>query len=190
MKSIAIFVSGEGTNAAAIIDYFRGSEVARVCIVVCNRKDAGAHRLLADKGVPIVDITQATLSDKDNMTRLLQGVDYIVLAGFLAFIPDWLTERYEGRILNIHPSLLPRHGGRGMYGLRVHEAVLESGDRESGITIHLVNNKYDSGEILFQTRCPVLPDDTAETLAQRVHELEHMYYPQIIEQSIKNEADS
>lgn len=190
MKGIAVFVSGMGTNAAAVIDHFAGGEAARVKVVVCNRRDAGAHSLLASRGVPIVDISSAALADREAMGAILDGVDMIALAGFLAFVPDWLTARYAGRILNIHPSLLPRHGGRGMYGLRVHRAVIESGEQESGITIHRVDGKYDNGEILFQAKCPVLPGDTAETLAQRVHELEYKYYPQIIEQLIRDEADS
>lgn len=188
MVKIGIFVSGTGTNARNIINYFARSEAARVAVVVCDRAKAPAHELLKGTGVPVVDISGAELASPERMHALLgrYEVGFIALAGFLAFVPDYLTEEYRGRMLNIHPSLLPRHGGKGMWGLRVHRDVIESGERESGVTIHYVTGLYDAGEAVLQVKCPVLKDDTPESLAARVHELEYEYYPRAIEEVIKN----
>jgi phosphoribosylglycinamide formyltransferase-1 len=113
-----------------------------------------------------------------------EGIDFIVLAGYMKLIPEWIVFRYKDKIVNIHPALLPKYGGKGMYGNHVHEAVIAAGETESGITIHLVNSKYDEGKILFQTTCPVSPDETPETLATKIHRLEHRHYPIVIEQYI------
>lgn len=181
---IAIFASGSGSNAEAIISYFNAGPDSRaeVALVVTNRPDAGvigrAHRL----DVPVTVLTRSELADPDFMLPLMDrySIDIVVLAGFLMMIPPFLIHRYEGRIVNIHPSLLPRHGGKGMYGRRVHEAVIAAGDTVTGITIHQVSERYDEGAILFQATVPVHPGDTPADVEARVHTLEHHNYPRII----------
>lgn len=183
-RNIAIFASGNGTNAENIIKYFSGNKDIKVKIVMANKTDAfvleRAHRL----GIPTLYINREQWADATHILTLLheQQIDFIVLAGFLARIPDALLHAYPNRIVNIHPSLLPKFGGKGMYGNKVHEAVVAAGETESGITIHYLNEHYDEGQIIAQYRCPVLPDDTPQDVATRVHALEYEYYPKVIEQ--------
>lgn len=186
-RNIAIFASGNGTNAENIIKYFSGNKDIKVKIVMANKADAfvleRAHRL----GIPTLYINREQWADATHILTLLheQQIDFIVLAGFLARIPDALLHAYPNRIVNIHPSLLPKFGGKGMYGNKVHEAVVTAGETESGITIHYLNEHYDEGQIIAQYRCSVLPDDTPQDVATRVHALEYEYYPKVIEQLLQ-----
>lgn len=185
MRKIAIFASGEGTNAEQIICYFNARETAEVSLVVASRPTAGVIRRSERLHVPCRVVTPAEL-EAGKASALLReyDIDFIVLAGFLLKVPDELVAAYPHKIVNIHPSLLPKYGGKGMYGLHVHEAVLAAGDRESGITIHYINGHYDKGVVIFQARCEVLPDDTPESLADRIHQLEYRYYPRLIEELV------
>lgn len=186
MKNIAIFVSGGGTNCENIIRYFRGREDVNVCLVVSNKADAYALVRAARCGVPSRVLSRAEINDETMVISLLDeyAVDYIVLAGFMLMIPAFLTARYDRRIINIHPSLLPKYGGKGMYGHYVHEAVKAAGDSESGITIHYVSNVCDGGEIIAQFATTVSPDDTAEDIERKVRLLEQRHFPQVIDSVI------
>ncbi|MBW6501473.1 MAG: phosphoribosylglycinamide formyltransferase [Bacteroidales bacterium] len=186
MRNIAIFASGSGTNAENIIRYFSNTNTAKVCLVLSNRKDSYVLKRATEHKVRTIFferndfyVTGKVLSDLRSAKT-----DFIALAGFLWLVPENILKEFEGRIINIHPALLPAYGGKGMYGDRVHRAVIRNGDAESGITIHHVNRHYDSGDIIFQARCRVEPSDTPETLAARVHELEYRYYPEIIGEMI------
>lgn len=193
MKNLVIFASGNGSNAQNIIEYFNSTSSeessAKVVRVICNRTNAYVLERAAKLGVPTSVITKEELSEgPQGLLEILEkdSTDLIILAGYLLKIPDEVIAGYRGRIINIHPSLLPAYGGKGMYGNRVHEAVIAAGERVSGITIHLVDENYDSGKILFQAECPLLENDTPETLAGRIHKLEHTHFPHIIEEYIKN----
>lgn len=185
MKRIAIFASGEGTNAEAITRYFNDRTDVRVVGVFGNRMKAGVFKRLSRYGIDSYYFSSEewTKRKAENVLRILtvKQVDLVVLAGFLLVIPEELVEAYRGRIINIHPSLLPKYGGRGMWGMKVHEAVLDAKEAESGITIHYVDNEVDGGEIIFQATCPVLPEDTPEDLANRVHALEHHHFPRVVD---------
>lgn len=188
MTNIAIFASGSGTNAEAIMEHFAASTTARVALLLSNRADAFALKRAERFGVPTAVFSREEFRDPEGaVARLLKEhhIEFIVLAGFLWLVPDYLTTRYAGRIVNIHPALLPKFGGKGMYGHYVHEAVLAAGETRSGITIHLVNERYDSGDILFQATVPVSPDDTPDSLAEKIHTLEHRHFPTVIEQTIQ-----
>lgn len=182
MKKIAIFASGSGTNAENIIRYFAAGDLARVELVLCNRPGAGVLARAASLGVECVVFDRDTFYNSDRIVELLRGhgIDYVVLAGFLWLVPSSLIAAFPGRIVNIHPALLPKYGGKGMYGDKVHLAVVEAGETESGITIHLVNEHYDSGAVLAQFRIPVLPDDTPDQVAAKVHALEYEHFPAVI----------
>ncbi len=186
MTNIAIFVSGNGTNCENIIRYFQTHETIRPVLVLSNRADAYALVRARNLGVPSVVMPKAEFNDETKLMALMReySVDFIVLAGFLPFIPSFLTEAYERRMLNIHPSLLPKYGGKGMYGHHVHEAVRAANETETGITIHYVSNVCDGGEIVFQTTTPVLPDDTPDDIAANIHILEQKYFPGVIEEVI------
>lgn len=185
-KSIAIFASGSGTNAENIIRYFDKNESARVRLVLSNKKDAyvleRAHRL----GVPAEVFLKPAWDSPETILATLRDyeVDFIVLAGFLLRVPDLILHAYPNRIINIHPALLPKFGGKGMYGDRVHEAVVAAGEKETGITIHYINEHYDEGDVIFQATCPVLPEDTPAEVAKRVHALEYKHFPVVIERLI------
>jgi phosphoribosylglycinamide formyltransferase-1 len=185
VKRIAILASGSGSNAQCLVEHFHGHAAAEVVLIGCDQPNAGVLQRAWDLGMPSYLFNGAQLKD-GTVLHELQGlrVDLIVLAGFLRLIPAAMVQAFPGRIVNIHPALLPKYGGKGMYGQRVHESVIASGERESGITIHLVNEHYDEGEHLFQARCPVLPEDTPETLAQRIHTLEHGHLPRVVEELI------
>lgn len=184
MKSLAIFASGEGTNAENLIRYFSRRATARVALVVTNRRQAGVVARAERLGVPVEWVPAKEWADSARVMDLLRryDVDAIVLAGYLLLLPEYLVEAYSGRIVNIHPALLPLHAGKGMYGMRVHQDVVRCGERETGITIHLVDAHYDHGRTLFQAKCPVAAGDTPEAVAARVHELEYRYYPEVVEQ--------
>ena len=182
MKNIVIFASGAGTNAENIIRYFSNEKKAKVVLVLSNKPQAKVLERAAALGVDVFFFDRRQFYETEEVLFILQrrNADLIVLAGFLWLVPLRIIEAYKGRIVNIHPALLPGFGGKGMYGDRVHKAVLDARCKESGITIHFVNEHYDSGDIIFQARCPVLPGDDADTLASRVHALEYEHYPVVI----------
>ncbi len=186
---IAIFASGAGSNAEKIMDHFRDHPRIRVGLVVCNKPQAGVIRIAARERIPVLLIEPDRFLRGDGYLPelALHRIGFIVLAGFLWKIPETLIGAYGGRIINIHPALLPKFGGKGMYGNRVHEAVLAAGEKQSGITIHNVDALYDNGAILFQARCEVVPGDTPESLASRIHQLEHRHYPRVIEEVIDSQ---
>lgn len=186
MVSVALFASGAGSNAQKIIDYFRGSTTVRIALIVCNKPGAGVLGIAQKEHIPVLLIEKEAFFRGNGYLDELKtaGIDFIVLAGFLWKVPSTLTAAYPNRIVNIHPALLPRYGGKGMYGMHVHEAIIAAGDQESGITIHYVDNVYDNGDIIFQATCAIEPGDTPASLAQKVHQLEHAHYPRIIEQVI------
>ena len=182
-KNIAIFASGSGTNAENIIRYLQENDFIRVALVLSNRSDAyvleRANRLKVPSKVFLKD---DWISGEQILALLREyNIDFIVLAGFLVRVPDVLLHAYPDKIINIHPALLPKFGGKGMYGDRVHEAVVAAGEKESGITIHYINEHYDEGNTIFQAKCPVLPEDSPADVAKKVHSLEYEYYPQVIE---------
>ena len=183
IKRIAIFASGSGTNAENIIRYFGQGKPARVALILTNNKNAYVIDRANKFGVPCKVFNRNTFYHTEEILDFLkeQAIDLVVLAGFLWLVPENLIRSFPGRIINIHPALLPKYGGKGMYGHMVHDAVIKSGDPESGITIHYVNESYDSGAIIFQARCAILPGYTADDLAEKVHELEYKYYPEVIE---------
>ena len=183
---IALFASGSGSNVENIIEYFSENRELLFPLIVSNKRDAFVHERARRLGVPSVSFTAAEFREGTTILQLLQEkeIDFIVLAGFLLKIPETILKAYPTKIINIHPALLPKFGGKGMYGHYVHEAVVAAGERESGITIHQVNEQYDKGSIIFQARCPVDPTDTPETLAHKIHELEYRHYPTVIEQMI------
>ena len=185
--NIAIFVSGNGSNCENLIKYFEHSDQIHCALVVSNKPEAYALVRAERLGVPTKVINKAQLNDSDVMMPLLQEyeINFIVLAGFLPLIPDFMVEAYPRRIINIHPALLPKYGGKGMWGHHVHEAVKAAGETESGITIHFVNPELDAGEHIAQFSVALSPDDTPEDIADKVHELEMKHYPTVIEQVIK-----
>ena len=188
MKKLAILASGNGSNAQNIIEHFNASETPQVTLVISNKQDAYVLERAAALGVESVVISREklTCSTPEELLNLLQkhGTDYIILAGYLLKIPAMLIDAYKKKIINIHPALLPKFGGKGMYGHHVHQAVLAAGEKESGITIHLVDEQYDSGAHLFQANCPVFPTDTAGSLAERIHTLEKEHFARVIEEYI------
>jgi phosphoribosylglycinamide formyltransferase-1 len=187
MIKIGILASGSGTNAEQIINYFSNSSLVRVVLLMSDNPAAFALTRAQRLGVPTAVFSRAEFAEgvKPLDALLAAGVDYIVLAGFLRLIPANIIAAYSGRIVNIHPTLLPKYGGRGMYGERVHQAVIAAGERESGITIHRVNEQYDDGAIIAQYTVEVALDDTPDTLATKIHALEHKYFPLVIEQEIQ-----
>ncbi len=189
MKRIAIFASGSGTNAQKIIEYFSASKDVVVDSLWSNNENAYALIRAEKLGIETFTFdSDEFYRSNEILDRLYDHrIDIIVLAGFLWLVPRNLTELFT--VVNIHPALLPKYGGKGMYGANVHKAVLSSKDKESGITIHQVNQDYDKGKIIFQATCPILPKDTPETLAARIHELEHQHYPRVIEEVLLSEDD-
>lgn len=179
MNKIAIFASGSGSNAEQIIRHFSEDPEARIELVLSNNPGAFVLERARKFGIPTMLFTREQFYQTTLVSDHLKGLEIslIALAGFMWLVPPALLEAFPGRILNIHPALLPAFGGKGMYGHRVHEAVIASGVKRSGITIHLVDEIYDHGRILFQAECEVLPGDTPDSLAERIHELEHRHYP-------------
>lgn len=188
MTNIAIFVSGNGTNCENIIRYFKDNKNINVCLVISNRPDAYALVRAAKYDVPCKVLSKQEINDSDVIIPLLESfkINFIVLAGFMLMIPKFITEKYDCKIVNIHPSLLPKFGGKGMYGHHVHEAVKAAGEKETGITIHYVSNVCDGGEIIAQFKTAVSPEDTPETIEAKVHVLEQQYFPETIERLISS----
>lgn len=186
MRNIAIFASGSGTNAENIIKYFSTRKTARVSLVLSNKPDAFVLKRAESLKVPSVffDRNEFYRSERVPEYLHLYKIDFVVLAGFLWLVPENILTPFRGRIVNIHPALLPFYGGKGMYGDAVHRSVVANREKESGITIHYVNDVYDSGDIIFQARVNITPDDTPETLACKVHSLEYEHYPRVIEELI------
>lgn len=186
MKKIAIFASGAGSNAAQIIARFRAHKTIQVALIVCNNPEAGVLKIAAKENIPCLIIEKEKFFFNTVYVNELKekGIDLIVLAGFLWKIPVAFIAAFPGKIINIHPALLPKYGGKGMYGPYVHQAVINNRDKESGISIHYVNEVYDNGKIIFQVTCPVHATDTASLLARRIAVLEHTHYPSVIESII------
>ncbi len=181
--NIAIFASGSGTNAENIANYFEDHERVQVHEVLSNNPSAFVLQRAENLGIPSSSFNKEEFMSERFLERL-EKTDFIILAGFLWLVPGYLVEAFPERIINIHPALLPKYGGKGMYGSRVHEAVIEAKEKESGITIHLVNQEYDKGKVLFQTKCEVGKNDTPDTLAKKIHALEYEFFPKVIEEYI------
>ena len=181
MKKIAIFISGTGSNAKKIIRYFKPSSSIKVSLIVSGLEESPLLPYAKERGIEVKKINKAFLSNINKMSFLLKKIDLIVLAGFLWLIPHDLVRLFNKRIINIHPALLPKYGGTGMYGMNVHRAVFENKDEFSGITIHYVNKKYDKGEVIFQKKCAVSHLKSPAEIQKKVLELEHRYYSKIIE---------
>ncbi|HJZ41232.1 MAG TPA: phosphoribosylglycinamide formyltransferase [Bacteroidales bacterium] len=186
MGRLAIFASGSGTNAENIIRYFQNKPQISVSCICTNRSDAYVIERAKRHDIPVLVFSRDEFYQSEIVLHYLRQneADWIILAGFLWLVPGYLINRYPGRIINIHPALLPKYGGKGMYGAFVHRAVIDNKDTVSGISIHVVNNEYDKGSILFQATCPVTMDDTPETLATKVHQLEYEHFPRVIERVI------
>ena len=187
--NIAIFASGNGSNCENLIRYFQQSALADCVLVISNKPDAYALVRAERLNVPTAVISKAQLNNPDEMLPLLHkyGIEFIVLAGFLPLIPDYLVDAYPRQIINLHPALLPKFGGKGMWGHHVHEAVKAAGETETGITVHYVTPVCDSGEIIAQYRVAISPDDTADDIAEKEHQLEMEYFPKVIEEIITNQ---
>ena len=183
MKKLAIFASGTGTNAAKIIEHFKGSNLAEVALIVCNKPGAGVLAIAEKNQIPTLIIEKEQFNSVSSYLAELAAfeIDFIVLAGFLWKMPSSIINAYPKSIINIHPALLPKYGGKGMYGNKVHEAVIAAGDAETGITIHYVNEHYDEGAIIFQATCAIEAGDDAATLATKVHALEHAHFARVVE---------
>lgn len=187
MKKIAVFASGAGTNAAQIIDFFRSHQTIRVELIVCNKPGAAVLDIAAKENIPSLVIEKEQFFRGDGYVNTLKEkeIDLIVLAGFLWKLPSALIQAFPGKIINIHPALLPKHGGKGMYGQYVHRAVINNKEKESGISIHYVDEVYDNGDVIFQATCRVHENDTPELLEQRIRQLEHTHYPETIERLLR-----
>ena len=189
MTNIAIFVSGNGTNCANIIRYFQDSTDISIKLVLSNKADVYALVRAQKLGVETCVVPKVAFNEPSSLMPILEShnINFIVLAGFLLFVPDFLIEAFPRRIINIHPALLPKYGGKGMWGHHVHEAVKASGDTETGMTIHWVSSEIDGGEIIAQYKTAILPSDTADDIAAKEHRLEMKYFPQAIEKIIKGQ---
>jgi phosphoribosylglycinamide formyltransferase 1 len=186
MKKIAIFASGSGSNAQKIAEYFKENSKISINCILSNRKDSFVLERANQFNINSYSFDRSDFYETDRVLSILldREIDFVVLAGFLWLIPLKLIQSYPNRIINIHPALLPNYGGKGMYGMKVHEAVVNAKEKESGITIHYVNEKYDDGAIIFQAKCSLDPDDSAEKVAQKVHALEYEHFPKIIEEVV------
>jgi phosphoribosylglycinamide formyltransferase-1 len=182
MKHIAIFASGEGTNAQNIIDYFKQSAIVKVVLVVSNNADANVLKRAKKANINTLLVDRTTLYQSNQVVEQLESakIDLIVLAGFLWKIPENFIEKFPNKIINIHPALLPKYGGKGMYGMNVHKAVIEAKEKQSGISIHFVNEQYDEGQLISQHACNIIPTDTAEEVAKKIHQLECEFLPKAI----------
>ena len=189
MKNIAVFASGSGTNTEKIILHFQNNDAIKIILIISNKADAFVLKRAKKHQIPTIILNREEFYDTENIVDQLNSykIDLIVLAGFMWLVPTYLIRAFPDKMINIHPALLPRFGGKGMYGLHVHKAVLNAKEKETGITIHYVNEVYDEGKTIFQTRCTVSKDDTPETLAERVHQLEYEYYPVVIERLMSEE---
>jgi phosphoribosylglycinamide formyltransferase-1 len=186
MHRLAIFASGSGTNAENIIRHFQNKPQIKVSCICTNRADAYVIERVRPYHIPVLVFSRQDFYEKEKVLDYLEEnkIDWIILAGFLWLIPANLIERFASHIINIHPALLPKYGGKGMYGSTVHKAVIENREKQSGITIHFVNKEYDKGNILFQVACDIDPSDTPDTLASRVHALEYEHFPRVIEEVV------
>jgi formyltetrahydrofolate-dependent phosphoribosylglycinamide formyltransferase len=185
---IAVFASGAGSNAHKIIDYFNDNEKSgKIALIVCNKPGAGVLDIAKRHGIETLLLEKEAFFNGDSYINELKkrGISFIVLAGFLWKLPSSLIKAYPNKIINIHPALLPKYGGKGMYGNRVHEAVIAAGEKESGITIHYVDELYDHGGIVFQATCSIAGNETADSLAEKIHKLEHQHYPVVIDEVLK-----
>ncbi len=182
--NIAIFASGSGSNARKIMEHFKNHPSVKVALVVSNKKDAGVLDIAKEYGIDTLTVSKSTFYETDNILTSLSdyNISFIVLAGFLLLVPQYIIRRFNKKIVNIHPALLPKFGGKGMFGIHVHEAVKEAGEKETGITIHYCNEHYDEGNVIFQAQCPVFPHDTPQDIAKRVFSLEHEHFAKVIEQ--------
>ncbi|MDU1889961.1 MAG: phosphoribosylglycinamide formyltransferase [Dysgonomonas sp.] len=187
MIRIAIFASGSGSNAENIAKHFENNKEVEIALIVSNKKDAFVHERAKKLHIESVTFPKSDFETTENVLTFLKerNIDFIVLAGFLLKVPQNLIDAYPEKIINIHPALLPKFGGKGMYGDNVHKAVVEAGEKESGITIHYVNENYDEGNIIFQAKCSVENSDTYEDVAKKVHTLEYMHFPIVIEKLLK-----
>lgn len=187
IKRIAIFASGNGTNAQRIAEYFSNNKEVEISLILTNKSSAGVLSRAENMGIRAEVFNRDEFKEGQKVDVLLQelNVDLIVLAGFLWLIPNYLIQKYPNRIINIHPALLPKFGGKGMYGMNVHKAVIESGETQSGISIHNVNNKYDEGQIIFQAKFDISKGETPESLADKIHHLEYEHFPLVIEKELK-----
>ena len=183
IKNVAIFASGEGTNAQTIIDYFKSSQKIKIALVVSNKSTANVLNRAKNNNITTLIIDKHSFCETNDVIDVLKktNIDLIVLAGFLWMIPENLVKAFPNKIVNIHPALLPKFGGKGMYGMNVHKAVIEAKEKESGISIHFVNEKYDEGKIIAQYKCEVSDRETADTLAEKIHQLEYKHFPSAIE---------
>lgn len=188
MIRLAIFASGEGSNAVNIIKNFSDNQHVDVSVLLSDNPKAGVHKRMEELHVPSFSFSKEALSAETPILEKLAEyqIDWIILSGFLKKISGKILAAYPNRIINIHPALLPKYGGKGMYGMRVHEAVVAAGEKESGITIHYINERYDEGPAIFQTTCPVLPTDTPGDVAEKVHCLEYEHFPKVIERLVLN----
>lgn len=186
MHELAIFASGSGTNAENIIKYFWNKQQISVSCICCNNPDAFIIQRAKKYNIDVLTFSKEDFYNSTKVIDYLRGhnINWIILAGFLWLVPEYLIDAFQSRILNIHPALLPKYGGKGMYGVRVHQAVIDNNEKQSGITIHVIDREYDKGKIVFQDTCPVLPEDTPESLAKRVHQLEYEHYPKVIEKML------
>jgi phosphoribosylglycinamide formyltransferase 1 len=183
----AVFASGSGSNAENLIRFFEKRDDMSIALVVSNKSDAGVMERAQRLGVPYQYISPKAIREDGGLTELLKQyqIDIVILAGFLQLVPAYLIQLFPGRIVNIHPALLPKYGGKGMYGMHVHEAVVDAGERETGITIHEVNEHYDEGRVIFQASCAVLKTDSPEEVANKIHELEYKHFPLVVADWIK-----
>ncbi|MDP2069824.1 MAG: phosphoribosylglycinamide formyltransferase [Lutibacter sp.] len=189
MKRIAILASGSGTNAENMINYFQNSDAISVVFVLSNKKDAKVLDRASRMGIPNRSFDKIDFMATDEVLNLLkENADYVILAGFLWKIPKKIIEAFPNKIINIHPALLPKYGGKGMYGMHVHNAVVENREKQTGITIHYVNENYDEGAIIFQKSFDVLESDSPEDVAEKIHKLEYEYFPKVIEKAILENA--
>ncbi len=185
--NLAIFASGTGSNAKKIVEHFKHNPNINVSLVVSNKADAPVLDMARSNGIPILVIGRPFFYSTEDILKIFNNfpINFVVLAGFLWLVPSYLVKAFENRMVNIHPALLPKYGGKGMYGMKVHEAVKAAGETETGITIHYVNERYDEGDAIFQAKCQVAPDDTPEDIAQKIHALEHRHFPEVIEKLLK-----
>ena len=188
MKRIVIFASGSGSNAQRIVEYFSGTDTACVAKIFSNRADAHVLQRARNLNIPAVVFGKSDLYETGTVYARLKSMqpELIVLAGFLWKVPKKIIQAFPKRIINIHPALLPKYGGKGMYGSHVHEAVVAAGEKESGITIHHVNENYDEGQVIFQAKCPVFPSDSPDAVAVKVHALEYEHFPRVIGEVVAN----
>mgnify|MGYP006078742593 FL=1 len=187
-KKIAIFASGSGSNTQSIIEYFQQKENIEIALIMCNKSNAFVVQRAQKLGVKCIVFNSETFKNNLGFLDILSKyeVNWIVLAGFLLKIPEYIIEDFQGKIINIHPALLPKYGGKGMYGMNVHRSVIENNETESGISIHYVNKNYDEGKMIFQASCAINAGDSPEDLANKIRLLEHQHYPKVIEETIKN----